>query len=381
MVQPMVWAEVDLSAIAENVRELRRLTRPEARLMAVVKANAYGHGAAEVARTALAAGADFLGVARLGEAVSLRNDGILAPTLIFSHTAPEDADTLIRCDLAQTVFDLETARAFSQQAQSFGQPIRLHLKVDTGMGRLGILPNMGHGLPIRQEALETARAIAGLPGITLEGLSTHFAAADSADKAFTQKQIDRFAAFVAQLDLAGIRIPIKHAANSAAIIDHPEAHLDMVRAGIALYGLKPSEEVALSKIRLSPAMSLKSRIVQIKCVETGFPVSYGMTWSSERPTAIATIPVGYADGVNRRLSNAGSMLVHGRRAPIRGRVCMDHTMIDVGGIPEARTGDEVVVFGRQEGAEIPAEEVAGLLGTINYEITSALTARVERVFV
>lgn len=381
MVQPLVWAEIDLSAIAENTRELRRITRPEARLMAVVKADAYGHGAKEVARAALSAGASVLGVARLGEAISLRDAGISAPILIFSYTSPEDAETLVRLDLAQSVFDVQTAMAFSQQAQALGQPIHLHLKVDTGMGRLGILTDNGTGMSVSSDAVDAARTIASLPGIILEGLSTHFAAADSADKNFTNYQFKRFTDFIARLTAAGIDIPIKHAANSAAIIDHPETHLDMVRAGIAIYGLKPSSEVNLAKLRLTPAMTLKSRIVQLKCVGEGFPVSYGMTWTSKRPTAIATVPVGYADGFSRRLSNIGEMLVRGRRAPIRGRVCMDHTMIDVGDIAEARTGDEVVIFGRQDGAEISAEEVAEQLGTINYEVTAALTARVARVFV
>ncbi|MFH1982079.1 MAG: alanine racemase [Pseudomonadota bacterium] len=381
MTQPLVWAEIDLSAIAENTRELRRITRPEARLMAVVKADAYGHGAAEVARTAMAAGASVLGVARLGEAISLRQAGISAPILIFSYTAPQDAEALVRLDLAQSVFDVETAMAFSQHAVTLGQPIHLHLKVDTGMGRLGIFPDNGPGVPVPSEAVAAARTIAALPGIILEGLSTHFAAADSADKDFTHRQFTRFTAFIDRLTAAGVHIPIKHAANSAAIIDHPETHLDMVRAGIALYGLRPSNEVNLSRLRLTPAMTLKSRIVQLKCVGAGFTVSYGMTWTAKRPTAIATVPVGYADGFSRRLSNIGEMLVHGRRAPIRGRVCMDHTMIDVGDIPEARTGDEVVIFGRQNGAEISAEAVAEQLGTINYEVTSALTSRVQRIFV
>lgn len=381
MTQPLVWAEVNLSAIANNVRELRRITSPTARLMAVVKADGYGHGANEVARTALAAGADVLGVARLDEAVALREAGIDAPILIFSYTAPEDAETLVRLDLAQTVFDVDTATAMSCQAQALGQPIHLHLKVDTGMGRLGIVSNNGRGLPAAADAVSAARAIQHLPGILLEGVSTHFAAADSADKSFTRLQLERFTAFIEQLAHAGVRIPVRHAANSAAIIAHPEAHMDMVRAGIAIYGLKPSDEVDLSGLHLIPAMTLKSRIVQIKCVEKGFPVSYGMTWRAGDPTAIATVPIGYADGFNRRLSNTGDMLVHDRRAPIRGRVCMDHTMIDVGAIPEARAGDEVVIFGRQGNAEIAAEELAVRLGTINYEVTSALTARVKRRFV
>lgn len=381
MTQPLVWAEVDLSAISQNTRELRRITRPGSRLMAVVKADAYGHGAVKVSQTALAAGASDLGVARLGEAIALREAGITAPILIFSYTAPEDAESLIRYDLAQTVFDLETASAFSGKAQALGKPVRLHLKIDTGMGRLGILPDSGAEMSVSPAAVDAARSIAALPGLIFEGLSTHFAAADSADKHFTNRQFARFTAFIEHLAAAGIDIPVKHAANSAATIDHPKTHLDMVRAGIAVYGLKPSSEVNLAKLRITPAMTLKSRIIQLKCVGRGFPVSYGMTWSTDHPTAIATIPVGYADGLNRRLSNNGEMLVRGRRAPIRGRVCMDHTMIDVGEIADTRAGDEVVIFGRQDVAEISAEEVAGRLGTINYEVTSALTARVARVFV
>jgi alanine racemase len=380
----LIWAEVDLNAIAHNVRELRRVVDPQARLMLAVKANGYGHGAVETAQTGLAAGADALGVARLHEAVELRQAGIDAPILVFGYTPPRQAHILIEYDLAQAFCHLETARSYSDAGVAAAKPIRLHLKVDTGMGRLGILAGAfqgavseaapGHWTP------EDLKRLAALSGIELEGVFTHFASSDSADKAYTHRQMERFRLFLKDLDKAGLNPDIRHAANSGAIIDLPETHLDMVRAGISLYGLYPSAEVDTSRIDLRPAMTLKARIIHVKQVPAGFKVSYGMTYETPKPTVIATIPVGYADGFSRLLSNRGQMLVRGQRAPIVGRVCMDLTMLDVGHIPGVCLEDEVVIFGRQEGAEIPVEELAAQLNTINYEITSALTARVPRVY-
>jgi alanine racemase len=374
----LLWAEVDLAAIEHNLRELRRITRPSASLMAVVKANAYGHGSVAVARAALQSGADFLGVARIDEALALRAAGLAAPILVLGYTPPERAAELLANDLTQTVFSPEAARLLSATAVQKGRTLRVHLKVDTGMGRIG-LPAGPQAL--LQNAVAAALEIAPLPGLEIEGVFTHFASADSTDKSFTHQQIDRFMDLLDLLRQNGLEIPIRHAANSAAIIDLPETHLDMVRAGIALYGLYPSDEVAKDRIRLIPAMTLKARVVQVKSVPAGFSVSYGMTFRTERPTIIATIPVGYADGYSRALSSRGRMLIREKAAPIAGRVCMDMTMVDAGEIPEVAVGDEVVIFGRQGAARLGAEEVADILGTISYEVVSALTARVPRVYV
>lgn len=380
---PLVWAEIDLKAIAQNVRALRRITNSEARLMAVVKANAYGHGVIKVARRALESGADVLGVARLNEGIALRQAGFDAPTLIFGYTPPALTKKLLEFDLTQTVWSYQTAAALSA-AVAARKALKVHLKVDSGMGRLGLLPDCCR-LPALDanspaKALGEVEAIASLAGLRLEGVYTHFAAADSTDKSYTSKQFEIFAEFLDDIRKAGLDIPVCHAANSAAIIDLPETHLDMVRAGISIYGLYPSDEVNKDRIALQPAMTLKSRVVHLKKVPAGFKVSYGMTHETSKPTTIASVPVGYADGFSRLLSSRGHMLVGGRRAPIVGRVCMDTTMLDVGHVPGIDLEDEVVIFGRQQDASITADEIAASLDTINYEIVSSLTARIPRVY-
>ena len=381
---PLIQAEIDLDAVAANTRELRRITRPEARLLVAVKANAYGHGLVAVARQALGSGADALGVARMPEALLLRDAGIDAPVLIFGFTPPSNVEALVRHDLIQTVYAPETAKAYAEGIGKTGGRLKVHLKVDTGMGRLGILPDSRRyvepGMSVSDHAVREVLAIAGLKELTLEGIFTHFASSDSADKRFAEEQFGTFMAFLDQLKRSGIEFELRHAANSGAVIDMPHTHLDMVRAGVSLYGLYPSDEVDKSRIDLIPVMTLTARIVHLKKVPAGFPVSYGMTHRTPSPTVIATVPVGYADGFNRRLSNRGHMLVRGQKAPIVGRVCMDLTMIDVGHIAGVAVEDEVVILGRQANEAITADDLAGLLGTINYEITSAITARVPRVF-
>ena len=382
--KPLIWAEIDLGAIAGNVRELRRLTDPRAKVMAVVKADGYGHGACEVARTALAAGAEWLGVARLHEAVRLREAGLAAPLLVLGYTPPEDAERLVEFDLRQSVYSLAAAEAYSAAARRRGGRIRVHLKVDTGMGRLGLVPaalsHAGDGDPVGDDLVRAAQAVARLPGLEAEGIFTHFAASDSADKTHARGQLRLFLEVLARLKRDGVELAVRHAANSAAVIDLPESHLDLVRPGIALYGLRPSDEVELSRIRLAPAMALKTRIIHLKAVPAGTCVSYGMTHRTPAPTVIATIPTGYADGYRRLLSSRGEMLVGGRRVPVVGRVCMDLTMLDVGAVPAARIEDEVVIFGRQGDEAISADDLAQTLGTINYEIVCDLTPRVARVY-
>jgi alanine racemase len=363
-------AEINLKAIAHNTGELRRVTAAAARLMAVVKADAYGHGLEKVARTAIANGADALAVARPDEAISLRGKGISSPVLVLGYTAPDLVDKMIALDLTQTVFSKEVAQAYSIAAERTGKKLNIHIKVDTGMGRLGFLPGY----------LSEVESVARLRHLNLEGIFTHFAKADYAEKNNAKKQLEIFLDLIKDLGSKGIEIPIKHAANSAALIDMPESHLDMVRPGISIYGLYPSKEVNKNHVSLQPAMALKSKIVQIKKVPAGFRVSYGGTYTTEKPTVIATVPAGYADGYNRLLSSCGTMLVCGQRAPVVGRVCMDLTMLDVGHIDDACQGSEVVLLGKQGSNEITADEIAETTETINYEVVSTITGRVSRIY-
>ena len=378
-----IRAEIDLRAIAHNVSELRRITRAEARLMAVVKANGYGHGAVEVSRCALKNGASFLGVARIEEGIHLRKAGIAAPILIFGPTHPQQAGDLLQHDLTQSVYTTDSARTLSAAAASLGRKIKIHLKMDTGMGRLGLLPqNFDNNRTerINADIVAETLAVAALEGLELEGIFTHFAAADSADKTFAEHQLDLFLDYIQCLTKEGLDPPLKHAANSGAVIDMPNAHLDLVRPGIAIYGLYPSDEVKQQRVLLKPAMALKAQIIQLKKVPAGFKVSYGMTYETSKPTTIATVPVGYADGLNRLLSSDGQMLVGGQRAPIIGRVCMDLTMLDVGSIENVKVGDEVVVFGQQANETLTVDEMAAALNTINYEIVTGISARVPRIY-
>ncbi|MGD8251664.1 MAG: alanine racemase [Desulfobacterales bacterium] len=376
---PDLWCEVDLPAIAANVGALRRITDKRALVMAVVKADGYGHGAVESANIALANGAERLAVARAHEGAALREAGIDAPILVLSPTGPSITHHLWKYRLTQSVTSLESASRLSASARRHGESILIHVKIDTGMGRLGLLPDCvppGRGPGPVQEILDIDR----LRHIEVEGIYTHFADADSRDKSFSRLQFDLFMGLLDHLRRQGFEPPMRHAANSAATIDMPETHLDAVRPGIAVYGLYPSADVDRNRISLTPAMTLKSRIIHIKAVPAGFPVSYGMTHETEASTQIATVPVGYADGLQRRLSNRGWMLVRGKRAPVAGRVCMDLTMIDVGGIPGAQVGDEVVILGRQGLASMTADEMAALLGTINYEVVFTNRSRVPRVY-
>jgi len=379
-----VWAEIDLSAIQHNIRQLRSILGTGTRMMSVVKANAYGHGMVKVANAVLAAGADFLGVARYTEAMDLRRAGIRAPILIFGYTPPEFTRELMANHLTQTVYSYQTAKQMAEHAGYSEKSLAVHIKVDTGMGRLGIMaagPDAGNASgegPLAPAAVDEITAITKLPGLWVEGLYTHFATADHPDKCFARCQLNRFQQLKSALADAGIAFDLCHAANSAAIIDMPETHMDMVRAGISVYGLYPSSAVDQARIDLKPAMTLKSRIIHLKTVGEGFSVSYGATARTRQPTTIATVSIGYADGYNRLLSSRGRMMIRGIFAPVIGRVCMDQTMMDVGHIPDVRMGDEVVVFGPDGPGELPVAEVAEQLGTISYEVVAGVSDRVAR---
>ncbi len=373
MTHPSVWAEIDLRAISHNVSELRRITGQEAKLMAVVKANGYGHGAVETANEALKSGAECLGVARIEEGIELRKAGIGVPIMVFGYTPMAFRDKLMAFQLIQSVSTTDYARRLSDIAVAQGSKAKIHIKIDTGMGRLGFQANE------EKSVVNEIASIFRMSGLKIEGIFTHFASADAPDKSDTLKQLEHFHDLLNRLSRAGLEFPIRHAANSAALIDVPEAHLDMVRPGIALYGLYPSDDVDKSRIKLVPAMTLKTRVAHIKKVPTGFRVSYGSMFKTNKPTSIATVSIGYADGYNRLLSSKGQMLLHGKRAPVVGRVCMDLTMLDVGHISKVQQDDEVVVFGKQGSGLISADELAAALNTINYEIVTSLTHRVPRL--
>jgi alanine racemase len=365
---PATRIEVDLDAIAKNVQVLKQVCGPRTSLMAVVKANAYGHGAAHTARTALCHGADWLGVARMAEAVQLRYAGIDAPILLFGNTLPERAVTAAGHGIRITLTGLDTAKAVHAAARKARTVVPAHIKIDTGMGRLGLCPGLD-----MDRVLADIRSMMQLDHLEIEGIYTHFANADAADKAHARQQLALFTEVLDRLDAAN-RLPrVIHAANSAALLTLPQSHFTLVRPGIALYGLCPGPGVDGS--RLTPALSIVSEITQVKQVPRGFAVSYGSTHVTDRATVIATVPVGYADGYSRGLSGRACMLVRGQRAPVTGRVCMDFTMIDVGHIPDVRIGDEVMVLGPQGSDTVSADELAELTGTINYEITAGLTSR------
>ncbi len=376
----LVKAVIDLNAIGKNVTNLHGMTGSNTRFMAVVKANGYGHGAVPVAKKALESGASWLGVARLHEAIELRDAGISAPILIFGYVHPSHGARVSDLNLTLSVYSLSMAKALAAEAEKHGRSIPVHLKVDTGMGRVGMIITPPDDRSARQQVLRDIQAMTELPGIRLQGLYTHFAGADHMDPSYTLNQIELFDSLWNDLIKKGISIQIRHAANSAGIIQFPQAHYDMVRAGISLYGFYPSKEVDHTLVDLFPAMTLTSFLTAVRPVPKGFKTSYGMTYETCEPTKLASVPVGYADGFSRRFSSNGNMLVRGLRAPIVGRVCMDQTMIDVGKIPGVRAGDEVVLIGSQGNETLTADELADRVETINYEIVSALTARVRRVY-
>ncbi len=388
---PQTRVVVDLGAVAHNIGKLKELLSPGTRVMAVVKADAYGHGAIQVARTVLENGTDWLAVARITEAVELRKAGIDAPILLFGDVQPEQVPYLVAHDIRATLTCLETARIIAVAAKGISTPLKVHIKVDTGMGRLGILHDQfatpdqfvkpDNSLAPPLHCSEEILAIQALKGIEIEGIYTHLANADTRDKAHTQRQISRFELLVTELSQKGLAPPIIHAANSAALIDMPQAHFNMVRPGIAIYGLWPSKETDHNRVHLKQAMSIRSKIIHLKTVSKGFKISYGSTHVTQISTRIATIPIGYADGYNRRLSSLGEMIVKGSKARITGRVCMDFTMIDVGHIPGCRLGDEVVIMGSQGNETISADTIARTIGTINYEITASLTKRMPICYI
>lgn len=361
-------AEINLDAIANNVRFAKKNLKPGVKLCAVVKANGYGHGAVRVALESLKAGAEFLAVAIAAEGVELREAGIDAPILVLGPMMPQVADIVVKYDLAHAVFDEERLYALNEAALRQNKKAKIHIKIDTGMRRIGVQP---------KEAGKFAKLAASLPGIEIEGTFSHFSTADGESKDYSALQFANFMEAISLIEAEGIRIPIRHIANSAAITELPQYQLDMVRQGISLYGLLPGRPLECYN-ELRQAMCVKSVVAHIKTLPAGESVGYGRTFTTPRECIIATVPLGYADGVDRHLSNRGHMLVHGQKAPIAGRVCMDQLMLDVTDIPDVKVGDEVIVLGHPD---VSTELVAEWAETITHEITCGISPRVPREYV
>lgn len=366
-----VYAEIDLDAVGFNMESMRKNVAPETGFIGVVKADGYGHGAIPVA---LAIDPYVVGyaVATIDEALILRNHGITKPILILGVTHQSRYGELLEGDIRPAIFTMEQAKPLSDLAKARGTRAKIHLALDTGMSRIGLEADEG--------GADLAAKIAALDGIEAEGLFTHFARADETDKAAAYRQMAAYRRFAELLEARGVEIPMKHCSNSAGIIDLPDAHMDLVRAGISIYGMYPSDEVEKQTVALKPVMALKSVITYIKPLEAGREVSYGGTFQVTKPMRVATVPVGYGDGYPRNLSGKGHVLIHGKQAPILGRVCMDQFMVDVTDIPDARIDEEVTLIGRDGGEEILVEDLARLGGGFHYEIVCDIGKRVPRVY-
>lgn len=367
-----VWAEINLDNLAHNMREIRRVANSKD-IMAIIKADAYGHGAMDVAPVLLENGATSLGVAVITEAIELRKAGIKAPLMILGYTPLTFSKEIIKYDIQQTVFTFEYAKALSSEAQKLGITAKIHIGLDTGMGRIGFLPN--------EESVNEVYAISKLPNIEIVGLFSHFSSADEEDKDYTYEQLDKFNSFYHELTTKGVKPKIRHIANSAAIIDLPETHFEAVRPGLILFGYYPSEEIHKEKIHLKPVLTLKTDVVHVKTMDKDMYISYGRKYKTEKESIIATLPIGYADGYTRLLFNKAKVIINGKLAPIVGRICMDQCMVDVTDIGEVKVGDEVILIGQQGNVKFDADDIAELLGTINYEIICMIGKRVPRVYI
>ena len=369
------YVEVNLDYIVENLQNMKAHIAPETRILAVIKTDGYGHGGIAIAKCI--EGLDYLfgfAVATAEEAFELREAGITKPILVLSYTFPYAYSRCVKEDIRVTVFREDTLENLSKAALEAGKTARVHIKVDTGMGRIGIMPDE-KGISFVKKALNT-------PGIEIEGIYTHFACADETDKTSARKQIKTYQSFVDETEqVIGCKIPIHHCSNSAGILELPEANMDLVRAGITLYGLMPSSEVETGRIALQPALSLHSHIVYIKTIHKGQTVSYGSKFIATKDTRVATIPLGYGDGYPRSLSSKGYVLICGQKAPILGRVCMDQFMVDVTEIAQAKEGDLVTLIGRNGEECITADYLGELSGRFNYELVCDLNQRLPRVYI
>ncbi|MFH1478711.1 MAG: alanine racemase [Candidatus Omnitrophota bacterium] len=362
-------AEIDIGAIRHNLGQVKKIVAEDVSILGVVKADAYGHGMREVSLELVRNGVSYLGVASIDEARELRNIGIKKDIIVLGAVLPEDIEGVLRFNVIQTISGLSIAKLLSRQAKKKNKKAKVHIKIDTGMGRLGLW---------HKEALAIIKKIYLLDNIVVDGIFTHFPSAED-DIAFTKKQIDSFNSLIKELESCGIYIPFRHTSNSMALVNFKESHMNMVRPGLIMYGLYPKDGLR-NILKLRQALTLKTKIVCLKEVEKGRSISYGRTHITKRPTKIATLPIGYGDGYSRHLSNKGEVLIRGKRSPIVGRVCMDMIMCDVGHIKGVKVGDEVVLIGRQGKDIIRAEDLAHLSRTISYEVVCNIGRRVPRVY-
>lgn len=363
------WVEIDLDSLRKNFRAVKEKVGQNRKILAAVKADAYGHGALEISKTLQEEGVDMLGVASVDEAIELKRGGIGCPIVILSPTTIDLAPFIVENDFRSNVSNFEYAECLSRIASRMDKKAKVHIEIDTGMGRTGIRWS---------EALSFVRKLLGLEGIYLEGIFTHFASAEE-NSAYTEDQIEKFFNLLAQLEKYKIKIPLKHCANSAGVLNYPSSYLNMVRPGLVIYGLFPSP--APRSLNITPIMSFKTRVVHIQRVPKGNSISYGRTFFTQRNSIIATISVGYGDGYSRKLSNKGEVIIRGKRAKIVGAVCMDLTMVDCTHIEGVQLGDEVTLIGRDGMEELTPDEIASLIDTISYEVTSSIGPRVPRIFV
>jgi alanine racemase len=363
-------AEIDLGALAYNYHQLRHCAPPTVKFLAVVKADAYGHGAVPVSKRLEELGADFLGVATVQEGIELRQGGVNKPILVLSGIYQEEIEGVLAYQLTPMIYRWEIAQFLSAAARTQGKQVPVHIKIDTGMGRIGVLA---------EKAPAFVNGVRGLGNLTIEGIASHLAMADEGNTAFSEEQLKKFSWTIAEINRLDIYPPFYHIANSAALVNLPAAHFTLVRPGIMLYGSYPSASLK-DKVALRQVMCWKSLIADLKQVPEGYTISYGRTFTTQRPSLIAAVPVGYADGYNRLFSNRGQVLIQGRRAPVVGRVCMDWTVVDVTDIPGVEIGDEVVLMGDQLGHRITPEEMGEQIGTISYEILCSVGKRVQRIY-
>lgn len=367
-----VQANINLDAIRSNIRQIRNSIDKDTNLMVIVKADAYGHGAVAISKALENGMVDAYGVAIIEEAIELRKAGIKKPILILGYTPMEQFDLVVSYDVMQTVYQYEMAKKLSEEAVKQNKTARIHIKIDTGMSRLGFSDSY--------ETIKIIKQIASLEGICIDGIFSHFAKADEADREISVKQINRFNEYIGLLEQEGIHIPIRHFSNSAGMIEFPEAQYNMVRCGIVAYGVYPSDEVNHNSLGLIPAMELKSHVIFIKEVEAGTGISYGLTYITDKKTKVATIPVGYADGYSRNLSNVGKVIIRGQYAPIIGRICMDYFMVDVTDIKDVSQGDVVTLLGKEGDCIISVETLAQWSHSFPYEMMCTVGKRIPRVY-
>ncbi len=363
------WVEIDLDAIRENTINIKKLCGEKTGIMGIVKADGYGHGSIQVSKILIEEGVRYLGVSSLDEGIVLRKSGIDHPILILGYTPEEQLEDTIEWNINQTIYDLDTAKILAEEGKERNRKVKIHIKIDTGMGRLGFRG--------RENIINSIVEINKLASLEIEGLYTHYSVADQKDKAYTSDQLNQFLDICKTLEKLNIHIPLKHTANSAAVIDMEDTYFNLIRPGIILYGLYPSNEVIKDNLLLKPAMAFKTKIANVKRVEKDSSISYGRKYITSEEKLIATLPVGYADGYPRMLSGRVHVLIHGVKASIVGSICMDQCMVDISDIPNAKVGDEVILFG----PGLPAEELAEKIGTINYEIICMVSKRVPRVYI